>query len=68
MENNVQALEFDLVKQDICRYASFSLGAAQIRQACMIDSPLYLKRELRRVEGGFACLRSIWKDAFWWNP
>ena len=34
MENNVQALEFDLVKQDICRYASFSLGV-QIRQAGM---------------------------------
>ena len=58
MENNVQALEFDLVKQDICRYASFSLGAAQIRQACMIDSPLYLKRELRRVEEALhACVR-----------
>ena len=58
MENNVQALEFDLVKQDICRYASFSLGAAQIRQAGMIDSPLYLKRELRRVEEALhACVR-----------
>ena len=58
MENNVQALEFDLVKQDICRYTSFSLGAAQIRQAGMIASPLYLKRELRRVEEALhACVR-----------
>ncbi len=50
MKEYYESLEFDLVKEQVVRYCSFSLGKQRIRQLTPQFEKLWVKRELERTK------------------
>ncbi|MCR0263272.1 endonuclease MutS2 [[Clostridium] innocuum] len=54
MKDTYEPLELDLVKEQVARHASFSLGKQLIRQMTPRFDALWVKRELTRVKEAYA--------------